>query len=99
MVILGDRLELWASVLICCSNKKGFRHLFIFTIKALTCTYVPPRLAHFTHSASIVENRKTQRSLGRGHGTSIMHLRMFFCVLMPNVKVNNFSFISGRFPG
>ena len=34
--------------------KKGFRHLFTFTVKALTYTYVPSRLAHFTHSASIV---------------------------------------------
>ena len=32
---------------------KGFRHLFTFTIKALTYTDVPARLAHFTHSASI----------------------------------------------
>ena len=53
-----------------CSRKKGFRHLFTFIIKALTYTYVQSRLAHFTHSASIVWNRKTQRSLVRGCGTS-----------------------------
>ena len=34
--------------------KKGFRRLFTFTIKALTCTFVPVRLVHFTHSTSIV---------------------------------------------
>ena len=34
--------------------KKGFRRLFTFTIKALTYTYVPAGLAHFTHSVSIV---------------------------------------------
>ena len=48
----------------------GFRHLFTFTIKALTYTYVPAGLAHFTQSASIVWNRETQRSLVRGCGTS-----------------------------
>ena len=42
------------TILICCSRKKGFRHLFTFTIKALTCTYVLAGLAHFTYSASIV---------------------------------------------
>ena len=52
-------------------EKKGFRHLFTFIIKTLTYTYVPSRLAHFTHSASIVWNTKTQRSLVRGRGTSI----------------------------
>ena len=59
------------TILICCSRKKGLRHLFTFTIKALTYTYVPAELAHFTHSASIVWNRKTQRSLVRGRGISI----------------------------
>ena len=48
-----------------------FGHIFTFTIKALTYTYVLPGLAHFTYSASIVWNRKTQRSLVRGRGTSI----------------------------
>ena len=38
---------------ICSSRKKGFRHLFIFTIKYLTNTDVPARLAHFLRSASI----------------------------------------------
>ena len=42
------------TILICCSRKKGFRRLFTFTIKALTYTFVLVRLAHFTHSASIV---------------------------------------------
>ena len=60
------------TILICCSRRKGFGHLFTFTIKALTCTNVPARLAHFTHSASIIFNRKTQRSLIRGRGTSIL---------------------------
>ena len=46
-------------------------NLLQFTIKALTYTYVPAALAHCTQSASIVWNRKTQRSLVRGHGTSI----------------------------
>ena len=55
----------------CCSRKKGFRHLFTFTIKAWTYTDVPARPAHFTHSALIFRNRKTQRSLIRGRGTSI----------------------------
>ena len=38
------------------SKKKVFGHLFTFTIKALTYTYmyVLPGLAHFTYSASIV---------------------------------------------
>ena len=66
---------LWSVTLftisICCSRKKGFGHLFTFIIKALSYTYVPSRLAHFTNSASIVWNRKTQRSLVRGRGTSI----------------------------
>ena len=62
------------TILICCSRKKGFRHLFSFIIKALTYTYVPSRLAHFTHFASIVWNRKTQRSLVRGRGTSILQI-------------------------
>ena len=52
-------------------EKKGFRHLFPFIIKALTYTYVPSRLPRLTHSASIVWNRKTQRSLVRGRGTYI----------------------------
>ena len=55
----------------CCSRKKGFRHLFTFTLKALTYTDVPAWLTHFKHSPSIVSNRKTQRSLIRGRGTSI----------------------------
>ena len=42
------------TLLICCSRKKGFRHLFTFAIKALTYTYVPAGPAHFMHSASIV---------------------------------------------
>ena len=42
------------TISMCCSRKKGFRHLFTFIVKALTYTYVPSRLAHFTHSASIV---------------------------------------------
>ena len=58
------------TILICCSLKKGFSHLFTF-IKVLSYTGVPARLAHFTHSASIFRNRKTQRSLVRGRGTSI----------------------------
>ena len=53
--------------LICCSRKKGFRHLYTFTIKALTYTNFPVQLAH----ASIFWKRKTQRSLIRGCGTSI----------------------------
>ena len=40
-------------------------------IKALTCTYVLAGLAHFTYSASIVWNRKTQRSLVRGRSIYI----------------------------
>ena len=64
--------------LICCSRKKGFRHLFTFTIKALTCTYVLAGLAHFTYSASIVWNRKTKRSLVRGRSTYISkHKRLY----------------------
>ena len=51
--------------------KKGFRRLFTFTVKALSYTYVPVRLVHFTHSASTVRNRKTQRSVFRGRGTSV----------------------------
>ena len=42
------------TISMCCSRKKGFRHLFTFIIKALTYTYVPSRLAHLTHSAPIV---------------------------------------------
>ena len=68
--------KLWSVTLftisICCSRKKGFGHLFTFIIKALSYTYVPSRLALFTHSVSIVWNRKTQRSLVRGRGTSIV---------------------------
>ena len=60
------------TILICCSLKKGFSHLFTFTIKALSYTGVSAKLAHFTHSASIFRNRKTQRSLVRGRGTSIV---------------------------
>ena len=41
-------------ILICCTRKKGFGHLFTFTIKALTYTYVLAGLAHFTYSTSIV---------------------------------------------
>ena len=67
--------KLWSmtlfTILICCSRKKSFRHIFTFTIKALTCTYVLAGLANFTYSASIVWNRKTQRSLVRGRSTSI----------------------------
>ena len=59
------------TILICCSRNKGFKHLFTFNIKALTCTYVLAGLAHFTYSASIVWNRKTKRSLVRGRSTSI----------------------------
>ena len=59
------------TLLICCSRKKGFRRLFTFTIKSLTYTYVPEGLAHLTHSASLASNRKTQRSLVRGRGTSV----------------------------
>ena len=29
-------------------KKKSFRHLFTFTIRTLTCTYVLAGLAHFT---------------------------------------------------
>ena len=36
-------------------RKKGFRHLFTFTIKYLTNTDVPAWLAHFLHSALIFE--------------------------------------------
>ena len=65
------------TILICCSGKKGFRRLFTFTIKALTYTYVPVGLVHFTQSASIVCNRKTQRSVVRGRGTSVTNLSSF----------------------
>ena len=60
------------TILICFSRKKGFRSLFTFTINALTYTNVLGRLAHFTQSASIVLKRKTQRSLVRGRGTSVV---------------------------
>ena len=42
------------------------------TIKALTYTYIPAGLDHFTECASIDRNRMTQRSLGRGRDTSIL---------------------------
>ena len=42
------------TILICCTIKKVFGHLFTFTIKALTYTYALPGLAHFTYSISIV---------------------------------------------
>ena len=42
------------TILICCSRKKGFRHLLTFTLKALSYIDVPARLAHCKHSASIV---------------------------------------------
>ena len=53
--------------------EKWFQAFIYITIKALTCTYVlhVAGLAHFTYSASIVWNRKTQRSLVRGRSTSI----------------------------
>ena len=60
------------TISICFSRKKGFMRLFTFTIKTLTYTNVPVGLAHFTHSASIVRNRKTQRSLVGGRGTSVL---------------------------
>ena len=61
--------------MIWCSRKKGFRHLFTLSIKALTYTDVPAGLAHFMHSASIFRIRKTQRSLVRGRGTSIAQVK------------------------
>ena len=42
-------------------------HLFAFTIKALTYTDVPARLADCTHSASIFRNRKT-----KGHWSEVV---------------------------
>ena len=61
--------KLWSVTLftisICCSRKKGFGHLFTFIIKALLYTYVPSRLAHFTHSASIVWNWKPPKVIGQ----------------------------------
>ena len=60
---------------------------FTFSIKALTYTYGLLGLAHFTYSASIVWNRKTQRSLIRGRGTYIytyiyiyIYINMCVCV-------------------
>ena len=35
------------------SRKKGYRHLFILTIKYLTNTDIPARLSHCLRSASI----------------------------------------------
>ena len=74
MILIYQRL--WSVTLftisICCSRKKGFGHLFTFIIRTLSYTYVPSRLVHFAHSASIAWNRKTQRSLVRGRGTSIV---------------------------
>ena len=71
--------KLWSVTLftisICCSRKKGFGHLFIFYIKSLPYAYVPSRLAHFSHSTPIVWNRKTQRSLVGGRGTSIVFIK------------------------
>ena len=78
------------TILICWSRKKGFRHIFTSTIKALTYTYVPAGLAHFTHSASIVRNRKTQRSMVRGRGTSIdkqITLRRVFIYKIENTDL------------
>ena len=72
--------KLWSvtvfTILICCSWKKGFRHFFTFTctIKPLTNTDVRTRPANFAHSASIFWERKIQRSLIRGRGTSIIHI-------------------------
>ena len=57
-------------------------HLFSFTIKALTYTYVPVGLAHFTHSASVVGNKKTQRSLVRGRGTSVGPIHSYALLLI-----------------
>ena len=42
------------TIVICYSRKKGFRHLLTFTIKAFKNTDVSTRLAHFTHSASVL---------------------------------------------
>ena len=74
--------KLWSVTLftisICDSRKKSFKHLFTFTIIGLTCTYVLAGLAHFTYSASIVWNRKTQRSLVRGRSTSIYIYSVYY---------------------
>ena len=79
--------KLWSmtlfTILMWCSRKKGFRHLITFIIKALKYTYVPSRLAHFTHSASIVWKRKTQRSLVRGRGTFYNWLKQHLSVVSP----------------
>ena len=76
--ILKINQKLWSvtlfTLLICCSRKEGFRRLFTFTAKTLTYTCVPVGLAHFTHSASIIWIRKTQRSLVRGRGTSVVFM-------------------------
>ena len=45
------------TILICCSRKKGFRHLFTFTFKALAYTDVPTRLTHFKHSANRLKHK------------------------------------------
>ena len=58
-------------------SKKGFQKFIYIFIKALTYTDVPVRLAHFTHSASILWNRKNQRSLVRGRGTSIYYIFLY----------------------
>ena len=55
-------------------------HLFTFTIHFLTNTDVPVQLAHFTRSASIFFNRKTQMLLLRGCGASVVkgHIELYF---------------------
>ena len=52
-------------------QKKGFRSFIYLYYKSFDIHKVSVRLAHFTHSASIISNRKIQRSLIRGRGTSI----------------------------
>ena len=75
------RFEAWLylQLFICSSRKRDFRYLFTFTLKAWTYTDVPARLIHCTHSASIIWNRKTQRSLVRGRGSSIRVFVDLFC--------------------
>ena len=58
-----------SGVVLDCIDSWSLNHYLL-----LTYTYVPSRLAHFTHSASVVWNRKTQRSLVRGRGTSIFYI-------------------------
>ena len=63
--------KLWSAtvfpILICCPRKIIYIYYKIFDIHRCSS-----RLAHLTHSASIFWNRKTQRSLIRGCGTSII---------------------------